>query len=578
MTKAISAFLVTSMIICLAGCHAPPVKTQADVVFTNGKIFTVDQDQPFAEAMAINNGKILALGGQPAVAHLIGPSTRTIDLAGGTVLPGLVDGHLHPVRGAIKGLYDCTFPFSANPKQIQQAVANCVEQQPDDAWIVGGQWDSGFFTRFKIESPKAFLDQVSGDKAILLRDDSLHNIWVNSRALELAGFNRNTPNPGSGTIVRGPDGEPNGILLETAARVISNLRPRYDDAKQKAAVVKFVQDANAFGLTGAKSASSYSYELKAIQAVDLDGGLSLHMAASIRSVDGKRDQPLDYASFELMRDKYKAPHFDTRFVKIFLDGVPTPARTAAMLSPYVADQSHSQGFDGGELLVDPQTLAEDLIELDKRGFTVKMHTAGDRSVRIALDAIEAARKANGDSGLRHELAHAGYIDQDDIPRFGKLNAVADLSPILWYPSPIIDAIYSAVGEARGQHYFPVRDLIDSGANLLAGSDWPAVSVNANPWVGIESLVTRQHPHEKTHGALWPEQAITLEEAIRIYSLEGARALRKDHMTGSLELGKSADFVVLQENLFEIPVTQISEILPLETWFEGRQVYRRQSSN
>jgi len=179
-------------------------------------------------------------------------------------------------------------------------------------------------------------------------------------------------------------------------------------------------------------------------------------------------------------------------------------------------------------------------------------------VRIALDAIEAARKANGNSGLRHELAHAGYIDPADLPRFAELNAVVDLSPIIWHPSPIINVIASAVGVERGTKYWPVRDILDTNAAVLGGSDWPSVAPDVNPWIGIEAFVTRQDPREQTPGVLWPEQAISLTEAIEIYTIHGARALRLEHRIGTLEVGKLADFIILDRNIFEIPIKDVGD--------------------
>jgi predicted amidohydrolase YtcJ len=307
--------------------------------------------------------------------------------------------------------------------------------------------------------------------------------------------------------------------------------------------------------------------------LDILEGLSLHVAASIRTPYGHRVEPLDLSEVERIRDNYASPHLHLDFVKIFLDGVPTPARTAAMLDPYVPDDIHGDQFIGN-LHVPLETLAQDLIALDAKGFTVKMHAAGDRSVRVGLDAIEAARKVNGSSGLRHELAHAGYIHPDDMPRFAALNAVADISPVLWHPSPIVDAVVSAVGP-RGEHYFPVRDLLDSGALVVAGTDWPAVAPTANPWVGIEALVTRSDPAGQMEGQFWAEQAVTLEEAIRIYTLNGARALRLDALTGSVEVGKSADIIVLDRNLFEIPVDDVGETEVQMTFFEGRLIFTRE---
>ena len=202
---------------------------------------------------------------------------------------------------------------------------------------------------------------------------------------------------------------------------------------------------------------------------------------------------------------------------------------------------------------------------------MKIHTAGDRSVRIGLDAIEATRGALGNMDKRHELAHAGYIDPMDLPRFSELNAVADLCPVIWHPSPIMDAVFAAVGEERGERYWPVRDLIDSGAPILAGSDWPSAVPDANPWTGIEAFVSRRHPRDLAEGALWPEQAITLEEAVEIYTLRGARAMQMADKIGSIEVGKLADLIVLDQNIFEVPIEKVADTRVLQTWFEGRLV-------
>jgi predicted amidohydrolase YtcJ len=280
---------------------------------------------------------------------------------------------------------------------------------------------------------------------------------------------------------------------------------------------------------------------------------------------------LDFDAIDAVHRDHQTRLVDTRFVKIFLDGVPTPARTAAMLAPYLPDAAGNR--TPGMLHVNPDTLARDLIELDKRGYTVKMHAAGDRAIRVGLDAIAAARAANPGSTLRHELAHAGYIDDEDLPRFASLNAVAELSPVIWYPSPIIDAVINTVGE-RGKHYWPMRTLVDLKTSMAAGSDWPSVVPSMDPWSGVEAMVTRADPLHAGDAKLWPEQAITLADALRIYTLGGAEALRRENETGSIKLGKSADFIVLDRNLFKVPVEQVSDVRVLETYFQGRRVYSR----
>jgi len=562
------------LFLIVAGC-ARPATDPADLVLRGGIVYTVDANLPRAEAIAVVGKNIVFVGSNTEVATYVGEGTKVVDLDGRFVMPGIVDAHVHPLGGAVKELYQCNFPFSATPAEIQATIAACVEAQPDAGWITGGQWDSAFFDRFEMASPRLFLDEVSGDKAIFLSDDSGHNGWANSKALEFAGVTSGTPDPAGGTIGREEGGQPNGVLWETAQGLAYAVIPKYS-AEQFVEAARWYSDyANAFGIVAAKAAAIEEDEMAGFQAADRSGDLHVHIATSIRTPYGRRTEPLDYDDIDRIRSRYASEHVDTNFVKIFLDGVPTPARTAAMLSPYVADEAHGDDFDGGPVHVGLETLTRDLIELDRRGYTVKIHTAGDRSVRIALDAIEATRAATGNSDRRHELAHAGYIDPVDLPRFAELNAVADLCPVIWHPSPIIDAVISAVGRERGERYWPVRDLIDAGAPLLAGSDWPSAVPDANPWTGIEAFVTRRDPRGASPGALWPEQAITLEEAVRIYTIDGAQAMKLGDRIGSIEAGKLADFIVLDKDIFTIPIDDVADTAVRQTYFEGELVYERQ---
>jgi len=564
-------FASIATFLCACG-QSTQDRTTADIVLLNGAIHAVSTVQQQAEAIAIVGREIVAVGDNETVKKHIGPKTIVVELDQRLVMPGLVDAHLHPLGGAIKELFQCNFPFTATPQEIQDTVRSCVEEQPDIEWIIGGQWDSGFFERFELASPREFIDEVSGSVAVVLIDDSGHNLWVNSKALELAGITAETPDPAGGRIERAEDGSPNGVLLETADAPVYAVIPKYSDAQHEAAARWFSDTASAYGITAVKAANIDEQEMAAFQAVDRSGELNLHVATSMQTPYGHRVDPLDYADLDRRRDLYASEHVHTKFVKIFLDGVPTPARTAAMLDPYLPDAEHGDDFTGGDPHVSVGPLTIDLIELDNRGYTVKMHAAGDRSVRVGLDAIEAMRNENGDSGLRHELAHAGYIHPDDIPRFAEINAVADLSPIIWHPSPIIDAVISALGRERAEKYWPVRDLLDANAPVLAGSDWPSAVPNANPWVGIEALVTLRDPCEQSPGALRPEQAITLQEAVEIYTIRGARALRLDDRTGTIEVGKQANLIILERNIFDIPIEDVGNTTIFRTYFEGQLVY------
>jgi predicted amidohydrolase YtcJ len=549
-------------------------RKSADRILVDGFIYTMEQDRPTAEAVAIRDGRIIGLGTSQEVRELSGKKTEIIDLQGRMVMPGLIDGHCHPTKGAIANLFSCKFEFTATSEDIARILSEFVERNPATEWIIGGRWESGFFDNNLIPSPRRWLDQYSGDKAVYLRDDSGHNGWANTRALQLADLTRDTKDPEGGRIIRDPDtGEPNGLLLEEADTWMKQRAPDWTEEQYQAGVLEMVRIANGYGITGVNDADATEPLLKAYRDADRAGALSLHVAASISTPYGTRDTPLDYDRIEALRDRYASDHVDTRFAKIYEDGVPTAARTAAMLAPYLPHDDFPEAFTG-LLHVDEATLTKDLTELETRGFTVKLHTAGDRSIRVALNAIEKAHQASGRSDLRHELSHAGFVAPSDIPRFKQLNAVADLSPYIWHPSPILQSISGALGE-RGMRYWPIRDLLEAGAPMLAGSDWPAAVSSMDPWAGIEAMVTRRDPKNETPGALWPEQAIRLEQALRIFTIEGAKALRLEAETGSIQVGKAADLIVLGQNLFAIEPEEIGDTTVEITLFAGEIVHREE---
>ena len=563
-------FALLFLTACMSNKPEYPI---ADTVISNGHIYTMETVKPWVEAVAIEGGRYIYVGTNAGVKKHIGERTQVIDAEQKMIMPGINDAHVHPARGGVKDLFECNFSFDSIPEQIKHTVSECVANNPTAVWIRGGQWSSGFFEKYKIGSPRDFLDKVSGDKAVLLSDDSNHNGWANSKALELSGIDKDTTNPLDGEYLRdAKTGIPNGLLLESAEQTMYEALPPWTEQQIEMGAARGVEIANSFGITGMKEASSLVEYIKAYYVLDQSARLNAHIATSIRPDYGHREATLDYDAIDQLRDKYKSRHVHTNFVKIYLDGVPTASRTAAMLSPYLP-RPGTQISTMGMLHITSELLASDLLELDKRGYIVKIHTAGDRSVRVALDAIAKARQTNGMSGLRHELAHAGYIDDADIPRFIELDAVADLSPYIWHPSPIIKSVLSAVGKKRGEKYWPIKTLVDQGVQVLAGSDWPAAVSSIDPWVGIEAMVTRQDPRENTTGWLWPEQAINLPQALKIYTVDGARALGLAAVTGSIKVGKSADLIVLNHHLFKIDPTQINQTRVELTLFEGRVVHR-----
>ena len=566
-----------SILLCsffIAACQSESSQiAKADILFINGLIYTMDKDMPWAESVAIKDKRFVAVGANEDTQGFQGEQTQVIDLEGKMAMPGLVDAHVHPVLAGIEKMFQCNFLPAATPEEIEQTIAACIDLNPDSEWVVGGRWDSDFFKRFNIESPKKWLDTISQGKTIVLQDDTGHNRLGNSKALNAAGINKQTRIPG-GEVVLGADGEPNGLLHEAAMMPLLSAIPsqRTPEDYQRAARL-ILDSATEYGITAFKEAGDSHNGVLVYKALDLSGKLNHHMAFAISVPLNDDGKTLDTERLNQLRENNRTEHINTDFVKIFLDGVPAAPRTAAMLDNYLPSKKGANAHRG-KLLLQPEILKDLITQLDAMGITVNIHAAGDRAVRVTLDAIEHARQTNGDSGLRHEAAHAGLIAKEDIPRFKQLNAVADMSPAIWFPAPIMNSIAGAIGRWRSDRYFPINTLLEAGVEVSAGSDLPAVLPNMNPWHGIEAMVTRAHPEGSFPGVLGPDQAITLEQALEIYTLNGARVLKLESETGSITVGKLADMAVLDQNIFDIPPEEISSTNVDLTLFEGRIVHRR----
>jgi predicted amidohydrolase YtcJ len=549
--------------------------SNADLVLFGGRIYTVDSSRPWAQALAICDGKIVALGDDRDIKPLIGPSTRVIELKGKMVMPGINDVHVHPLLGGRADLYECHFLPTLSFDDILAVIRTEARKAKPGAWISGGAWGSNFTTKLsRIDSLRA-LDEASEGHPVILRDDSVHNRWVNSAAMEIAGINADSADPSGGIIVRDEvTGAPTGLLFESAVAIVEKVAESanpYSLESNVAAVARAVEILNSYGVTGFQDAAVSGAVLSAYKHLDSQGKLAAWVVGSMMAervailADLVGDELID------QREKFAGTHLFPTYVKIFLDGVPM-ARTSAFIEPYIADKAHGCCFRGATTKNVPE-LARMIAKQEDRGLGVKIHCAGDGAVRTALDAFEVVRSFKGATHLTHHIAHAGFIDPSDIGRFKELNIVADLSPILWYPNQIIDGIEQAVGE-RVHHYWPNRHLREQGVLIATGTDWPVIP-NPDPWSGLEGLITRRNPHGQFDGALWPEQALDLPAAIEAYTLNPARAMGIGNFSGSLSVGKSADFVVLDRNLFEVAPTDIAETKVLNTFFEGKPVYARE---
>jgi len=547
--------------------------SSADRVLLNGRIYTADSSIPWAEALAIRDGKIAFVGADTDAKSLVGSSTNVIDLKRRMVMPGINDVHVHPLLGGRADLYECHFLPTLSLDEVLAAVRADARQAKPGAWIVGGSWGSNFTTTLSTLEALRALDEASEGHPVLLRDDSVHNRWVNSRALELAGIDSSTPDPEGGIIVRDEATRaPVGMLFESAVAAVEHaaeVANPYSLETNVAALARAIEILNSFGVTGLQDAAVSGGVLSAYNHLDAQGKLSAWVVGSMMA------EPAGFLGHfvgdELIdqRAKFLSAHVTPSFVKIFLDGVPM-SRTSAFLEPYLPDQAHGCCFRGTTIKTVPQ-LASLIAKQEDRGLGVKIHCAGDAAVRTALDAIDVVRSFKGATTLTHQIAHAGFVDPADIRRFKDLNVVADLSPILWYPNQIIDGIEQAVG-GRVRQYWPNRNLLEAGVLIATGTDWPVIP-NPDPWSGMEGLITRRNPNGQFDGALWPEQALDLPTAIAAYTVNPARAMGLGSTTGSLSVGKSADLIVLDRNLFEIAPSDIADTKVVTTFFEGRAVYQ-----
>lgn len=543
----------------------------ADVVVVHARVYTVDSRRPWAEALAIRDGKILAVGADGEILPYRGPSTKVIDAKKHLVLPAFTDCHVHFMDGSIS-VGQVQLDDAKTVAEVQQRVKAYAVAHPNDPWILGRGWTYPLFPPDGLPS-KTYLDQVVPDRPAYLESYDGHTWWANSKALEAAHITKETPDPPGGTIVRDrATGEPTGAIKEDAAdAVVRRAIPEPSRAMKLKALRAGIHLANQFGLTRVHVLGGVNAGRDDLQNVDLLEELHRNRELTLRFYLAYRLDPPDVTDRQLQailqaKDRYHDDWISAGAAKFFLDGV-IETHTAAMLAPYANAPDTS-----GQLLWEPEKYKRFVAELDQHGIQIFTHAIGDRAIRLALDAYASAAKMNGTKDARHRIEHIEDVSAADIPRFGQLRVIASMQPLHSYPDDdTLKSWVPSVGPERAQRAWAMHSIQSAGGVLAFGSDWPIVTLN--PWPGLQNAVTRQTTDGEPKGGWIPRERISLADAIRGYTLNAAFAGHREKTEGSLEPGKVADVIVVSQDLFRIDPLKIGETKVLLTIVGGRLVYQ-----
>ncbi len=546
----------------------------ADLAFTNGGVYTVDALRRRVQAVAVRDGRIVAVGSNADVRELIGPTTEVVDLAGRLLLPGFQDAHVHaPSAGLDRLRVDLSEAHGL--QEYRALIASYARANPGAEWILGGGWAMDVFPGGT--PTKDVLDELVPDRPVFINNRDNHGAWVNSRALELAGVDARTPDPADGRIERDADGAPSGTLHEGAMDLVRRLIPRASLEEQIEGLLIGQRYLHALGITAWQDAivGEYSTIQDSFDAYVTAAERGALTARVIGALWFERGRGLDQLPFLLeRRERSRVGRFAATSVKIMADGV-CENFTAAMLEPYLDAHGHPTG-NRGIPFFDEDELREAATALDAQGFQVHVHAIGDRAVRMALDAFEAARAANGPGDNRHHLAHIQVVHPEDVPRFRALGVTANAQPLWAADEPqMAELTIPFLGPERASWQYPFRSLLRSGATMAFGSDWPVSS--PNPLWEIHVAVNRQVPGDYPYGGVGaqpflPDERLGLPEAIAAFTMGSAYVNHLDDVTGSIEVGKLADLVVLDRDPFEHPAAEIANARVLLTFVEGERVF------
>ena len=536
------------------------VERHADLVLVGARIEAITPRSTPANAVAIRDGRIVAVGVRADVRPLIGTRTEVVELRGETLLPGFGDAHVHPIDGGM--LADrCNLHDLADAPAYLEAIARYASDHPERHWILGGGWSLSAFPRG--EPPRELLDAVIGQRPAFLESNDGHVAWASSLALELAGISAETPDPPDGRIVRDARGVPAGTLVDGATALVTPYLP----AAGHGDWVRWLRAGQAqlhrWGITAWQDAHVEPAQLAAYREGAEAGWLTARVVAALWWERAAGLEQIE--AFERLRTEAEIGRLRAGSVKLMLDGI-LESGTALLTSPYL-------GTDGeaGAPFIEPELLREAVVELDRRGFQAHFHAVGDGAARLALDAVEEARRCNAASDARHHVAHLELLHPDDLPRFSGLGVTANIQPF-WAvdDDQMRDLRLPVLGPQRNAWQFVFGSLRRAGARLAGGSDWTVTT--ANPLLEMEVAVRRVSPDARDAEPFLPNERLTLDEALAAFTIGTAYVNHLDHETGSIEVGKLADLVLLDRDIRAPDAGPLGEARVRATWVEGEAVY------
>ncbi len=528
----------------------------ADLVVDGGRIHTLDAANNTVQALAVRGGVLVYVGDDPS--PWIGPETLHLELGGDTVVPAFHDSHTHLLwSGADLLMVDL---YAANTVQeLQDTVSVWADAHPDEAWVQGGGWDTAtFYGRID----RTTLDAVVTDRPAYVYSSDAHIGLASSLALAAAGITAATPDPVDGTIERDAQGEPTGILLEGAMSLVDSIIPAYSDATVDQGLRDAQAEANGYGIVSVVDANVDAWMLEGYQRADSAGALTVRVFGAAQVDPGDPDPVGRLQDWALT---YGSPRVSVVGAKLYLDGI-IESQTAYMLEPY------EDGTNGVPVFSDDELVGL-ATRLDAAGFQLHAHAIGDGAVRQLFDTVAAVEMNNGRRDRRALAAHIEVVDPADIARFAEHGVFADFQPLwAWPDSYIEDLTIPVIGPERSEWLYPIGPVVEAGGTFVGGSDWSVTS--QNPFLAIEAAVTRQSPFSNSGSVLTPGSVVSPLIALRAYTSEGAKSSFSEDYSGTLEVGKRADFLVLNGDPLLVEPAAISEIRVRQTWLEGERVYER----